>query len=63
MHETVLRVWNFSLFLSDATIKSERSIYMDIKEFIELYINSSEEIQKNVERILEEVQQQIEFQE
>ena len=33
---------------------------MDINEFIELYINSSAEIQKNVEQILEAVQQQIE---
>ena len=33
---------------------------MDIKEFIELYINSSAEIQKNVEQILEAVRQQIE---
>lgn len=33
---------------------------MDIKEFIERYINSSAEIQKSVERILKEVQQQIE---
>ena len=33
---------------------------MDIKEFIERYINSSAEIQESVEQILRAVQQQIE---
>ena len=33
---------------------------MDINEFIELYINSSDEIQDRVAQILEEAQQQIE---
>ena len=33
---------------------------MNINEFIELYINSSLEIQKMVEQILKEAQQQIE---
>lgn len=32
---------------------------MNIKEFIELYINSSPKIQETVEQILEEAQQQI----
>ena len=36
---------------------------MDIKEFIELYINSSSELRESVERILKEAQQQIELQE
>ena len=35
---------------------------MDIKEFIELYINSSDEIQDRVEQILTEAQQQIALQ-
>ena len=33
---------------------------MDIKEFIDKYINSSAEIQEHVEQILEAVRQQIE---
>ena len=35
---------------------------MDIKEFIELYINATDEIQKRVEQILTEAQQQISLQ-
>ena len=35
---------------------------MDINEFIELYINSSDEIQESVEQILTEARQRIELQ-
>lgn len=35
---------------------------MDIKEFIELYINSASELQECVEKILKEAQQQIALQ-
>ena len=40
-------------------LNQEGSSIMDIKEFIELYINSSDEIQDRVEQILTEAQQQI----
>lgn len=35
---------------------------MDIKEFIELYVNSSDEIQAEIEQTLEAIRQQIELQ-
>ena len=43
-------------------LNQEGSSIMDIKEFIELYINSSDEIQDRVEQILTEAQRQIELQ-
>ena len=48
------------LYIECYNRKKERSIHMDIKEFIERYINSSAEIQESVEQILRAVQQQIE---
>ena len=48
--------------MSDATIKVKGASEMDIKEFIELYINSSSELQDSVETILKEAQQQIALQ-
>ena len=36
---------------------------MDIKEFIELYVNSSDEIQAEIEQTLEAIRQQIALQE